>query len=304
MTFSAIRVAMGASGRRVLNPPNPMVNPANFSDVRLLIMNGNGSEGSQDMTDMSLDSRVTTWLGGSLMDTAIEKFVGAPTLEIDGQSDGLTYPSGFPQFGTQDFTIETWIRPHVTPTNDPARLLAKWAGTGRRAWLLRRTTAGTVGFFTSTNGTDTDVFMNTTLTAAVEVWTSVIAQREGSQFNIWLQGVKDGVTVENSNSIHAGGSEQVRVGISGSSAEEYRGHMGPTRITLGEALFKGAPATIPIPFEPWPVDLLELETSPNKLQLEGSTDNILLEDSSGILVLEGTGDTLLLEDGSGSLALD
>ncbi len=304
MTLSAIRTAMAASGRRTV-VLDPMVNPANFANVRLLIMNGNGSEGSQDMTDMSLDSRVTTWLSGAVMDTGIEKFVGAPTLLLpDGANDGLRYTAGFPALGTNDFTIEQWVLPHATQPNNPHRLAAKWATAGRRAWKNQRSTAGQITFSASGNGTATDLEMTTTLTAAASVWSWLVTQREGDKFTQWIQGVRDAAPVTNTLSIHGGSIEQLRFGLESSSASEFRGSMGPTRITIGEALFPGSPLTIPIPFEPYPVDLLELETTPNKLELEGSADNVLLEDSSGILVLEGTGDTLVLEDGSGSLALD
>ncbi len=283
-------------------PPLPFANP-DFANVKLLIMNGDGSDGSQDMTDMSLDSRPVTYLSGILMSDVEEKFSGSPVLDFPvGQNDGLTFPSSFPQF-TGDLTIQTWIRPHATPTNDPARLLAKWGSNGQRAWRLERATNGKINWVKSVNGSVNDLFMTTTLTAAVETWVFVVVQREGDYFTIWVQGVRDS-TVQNSTGIHAGGGESLRVGIQSTSAAEYRGRMGPTRITVGQALYPGAPNNIVVPSSPYPVDILELESVNFRLQLEGSTDNILLEDSSGVLSLEGTGDAITLEDGTGRLALD
>ena len=303
MTFSTIRVAMGASGRRVLNPLDPSLNP-DFANVELLLNNGNGTEGNKDMTDMSLRSRVTTWVStAAQMDTDIERFVGVPTLTVNGQTSYRHHPNSFPQFGTQDFVVEGWIYPHATQLNNPHRIISKFETTGRRAWMIQRLSNDTLNFTATENGTTTIHNITTILTAPQEQWTWFAFQREGNNFTWYVQGNRDAAPIVNSAGIHAGGTARLNICANG-SASEYRGNVGPLRITLGQALFLGSPLTVPVPFKAWPVDLLELETSPNKLQLEGSTDNILLEDSSGVLVLEGTGDTLLLEDGSGSLALD
>ncbi len=298
MWASALRVATANKP----TPPPPFANP-DFANVELLINNGDGSDGNQDMTDMSLNSRPATYLSGILMSNVEEKFSGSPVLDFPvGQNDGLTFPSSFPQF-TGDLTIEIFIRPHASPTNDPARLLAKWAGIGTTAWRVERATNGKINWIKSVNGSAPDLTMVSTLTTAVNVWSYVVVQREGNNFTVWIQGVKDN-TVVNTTGIHAGGGEALRVGIQSTSAAEFRGKMGPVRITRGQALFPGAPNNIVVPSSPFPVDIFELETTPNKLELETTTDNILLEDSSGVLSLEGTGDAITLEDGLGRLALD
>ena len=299
MWASALRAA--AANKPV--PPPPFANP-DFANVELLIMNGDGSDGNQDMTDMSLRSRVATYLSGIKMSNVEEKFSGSPVLDFpSGQNDGITFPSGFPAFGLSNWIIEIWIRPHASQLNDPAVLIAKWAGIARRAWQLTRLTNGTIRLVKTSNGTTIDLDIITTLTTAVEVWSYVAVQREGNNFTIWVSGVKDSTTV-NTTTIHGAGIEQVRVGIASTSAAEFRGKMGPTRITLGQALFPGAPNNIVVPSSPFPTDIMELETTAHRLELEATTDNILLEDSSGILVLQDTGDAITLEGGTGRLALD
>jgi len=303
MFGAALRVAIG----NLPALPPAGLNP-DFANVELLINNGTGTEGNQDMTDMSLRSRVTTFLGGTSnarMDTDIVKFTGVPTLELPvGQNGGLTYSSSFPQFGTQDFTIESWIRPHASPTNNPARILAKSGSAGRVAWRIERNTAGNISFLASSNGITVALTITTSLAAAVEVWSWIVVQREGNNFTIWIQGVRDGTPTVNSLDIHDGNGEELRVGIQSTSVAEFRGSIGPSRITLGQAIFIGSPASIIVPSAAYPVDILELETTANRLELETTTDNLLLEDASGILVLQETGDGLTLEDGSGRLALD
>ncbi len=298
MWASALRIATANKP----TPPPPFANP-DFANVVLLIMNGNGSDGNQDMTDMSLDSRVATYLSGILMSNVEEKFSGSPVLDFPvGQNDGITFPN-LPQF-TGDMTIEFWIRPHASPTNDPAVIAQIWGSISFRAWRIRHNSSGTIEFAKGPNGSSTDLTMTTTLTAGANVWSYGVVQREGNNFTMWVAGVKD-QTVVNTTAIDDGNGQACRIGIESTSVSEFRGKMGPMRITVGEALFPGAPNNIVVPSSPFPVDILELEaTTSNRLELEFSTDNLLLEDSSGILVLQGTSDAITLEGGTGRLALD
>ena len=297
MWASALRIATANKP----TPPPPFANP-DFANVELLIMNGDGSDGNQDMTDMSLNSRPATYLSGILMSNVEEKFSGSPVLDFPvGQNDGVTFPN-LPQF-TGDFVIEAFIRPSSSPTNDPAVIAQIWGSISFRAWRLRHKTDGTIVFGKGTNGSNEDLIMTTTLTAVANVWSYVVVQREGNNFTIWVNGVKD-QTVVNTTAVDDGNGQATRIGIFSTSTQEFRGKMGPMRITRGEALFPGAPNNIVVPSSPFPTDIMELETTAHRLELQATTDNILLEDSSGILVLQDTGDAITLEDGAGRLALD
>ena len=302
MTLSTIRVAMAASARRTLLPPNPILNPLLFSDVKLLVMNGNGSDGNQDMTDMSSFERPLTYLSGILMSDSNEKFVGAPVLDFpSGQNDGITTTNI--DLNSANFTIEAWIRPHASATNDPASICQVWGSISQRAWRFQIHSDGRILWTKGANGSTADLTITTTATAAADVWSYVAVQREGDIYTIYVHGVRSAQGVQ-STQVDDGNGQTVRVGISSTSSSEYRGLMGPLRIIKGEALFVRAPLTIPIPFRTWPVPILELETTNDRLELEGSSDFLELEDSSGVIMLEGTGDGLTLEDGTGRLALN
>lgn len=301
MTLSAIRVAMGASSRRGA-PPAPFNNP-DFANVKLLANNGTGTEGNTDMTDMSLsDDRPVTFVGGAQMDTGIEKFVGVPTLLLSGSSSGLRMGTSVIPFGSGDMTIEAWVR--ITQSGFVQVVVAKWTGSiSRKHWRFLVNSADKLRVDFTSDGTTTIFTMISDGIVAQNVWTYLVFQREGDTFTMWLAGAQDSQQTA-SDAISNGALADIELGMRSTSSDELKGNIGPVRVTQGEAVFPGAPLNIPVPFSAFPVDLLELETSPNKLELESSADNILLEDSSGILVLEGTGDTLLLEDGSGALALD
>ena len=233
--------------------PAAAANPT-FANVKLLVMNGDGTEGNQDMVDKGNTGHTITWLGGSQMDTGIEKFPTKPTLLIDGQSDGIRIPdhADFNGFGTGDFTISFWIRPDGTPTNTNQRIVAKWATTGKRAWLLFRDNTDRFVFQASSDGTTVAISLATTIPITQDGWTWGVIQREGNDFTQWINGIRDAAPTTNTLSIHGGGTEQVRIGIESTSASEFKGNFGPMRITVGEAIHTGAPTTIVVPFEPHP----------------------------------------------------
>ncbi len=251
MTLSAIRAAYVMSSRRTGAPPPPVPNP-NFANVKLLLNNGNGTEGNQDMTDMSLDSRVVTWISDSVMDTGIEKFLGAPTLLLDGTFAGIRFASSFPTLAAQNFVIETWVRPATGQPNATQSLLRKWATTGKRAFSLHRNASDQLVFIASSDGTTTSLAITSTAVLPDNAWHWVVMQREGNDFTQWIDGTRDAPPTADSLSIHGGDGEQLRVGFDNANAMEMKGNFGPIRITVGEAIYLGAPATIPIPFETHP----------------------------------------------------
>ncbi len=233
-------------------PPDP--SDEFFANVKLLICNGDGTEGNQDMVDKGSTGHTITWLGGSQMDTGIEKFSGSPTLLVDGQSDGIRVPdhADFNGFGTQDFTIEIWCYPDGAPSNSVQRLLAKWATTGKRAYIITRNASDKFTFQTSSDGTNVDVSIVSSGTINQDVWTWLVQQREGNDYTQWIDGVRDAAPISDASSIHGGGAEELLIGIQSTSASEFKGNFGPIRVTLGNARYPGAPANIVVPVKPWP----------------------------------------------------
>ncbi len=233
-------------------PPDP--SDPFYANVSCLICNGDGSEGNADMVDKGPTGHVITYLGGAVMDSGIEKFAGSVTARLTGTSQGLRLPdhADFNGFGTQDFTIEIWCYPDGAPSNSVQRLLAKWAGTGRRAYIITRDASNKFTFQTSSDGTNVDVNIVSSGTIDQDVWTWLVQQREGNDYTQWIGGVRDAAPITDASSIHGGGTEQLRIGIESSSASEFKGNFGPIRVTLGNARYPGAPANIGVPVKPWP----------------------------------------------------
>lgn len=231
-----------------------------FANVILLIMNGDGTDGGVDMTDQSSFLWEIEFLrpgGGadSQMDTDNEKFPGSATLLLDGATDGIKAvdSEGFPfnTFGTQDFTIEAWIYP--TAIDNPIRVIvSKWGGTSeRRDWRLYLNSDDRLVFAFGTGNGSTAFSMTSSNSVELDEWTFVVLQRENEDFVQYINGVRDATPVVDSQIISSRANVEVTIGIKGTSADEFTGNMGPMRITLGEAVYPGATATIPVPTAPY-----------------------------------------------------
>ena len=241
----------GAQAFEVPPPDDPAANP-DFANVKLLVMNGDGTEGNQDMVDKGATGHTITWLGQAQMDTGIEKFTGKPTLLLDGVSDGIRVPdhADFNSFGTQDFTIEAWVYPTWSGTTQI--IVGKWGTTGKRAWRIFRHSNSQFVFHGSADGTSTTLEIGSGTTLSQDTWAWVVVQREGNDFTLWIDGVRATGPITDTLSIHGGGTEQVRIGIESSSVSEFKGNFAPMRITVGEAIHPGAPANIGVPIGPHP----------------------------------------------------
>jgi hypothetical protein len=86
----------------------PVGNPtdANYADVSLLL-NGNGTNGSQVFTDLSGTPKTITAYGNAQISTAVKKY-GTGAMYFDGTGDYLSVTS-FPLNITQPYTIEYWL---------------------------------------------------------------------------------------------------------------------------------------------------------------------------------------------------
>jgi len=252
MTFSALRAASGSINAGI----PPVQQDPTFSNVVILAMNGNGTEGNQDMTDQSNTPHTFTWAGNAQMDTGIEKFSGVPTLLLDGTDDWLSAPDNDDfAFGSGNFTIESWVYP-TSFTGSPAIVTQYRASGDDREWYVRLGSAGFPQFSSTQNGV---TFMSPTVlsTTAIStsVWSYIVVQREDDFFALWVNGIRTfGPTEYVGWTIHNGGGPQFRIGARDTTSTkwEFPGNLGPMRITKGEAVYPGNPGQIFVPTTTFP----------------------------------------------------
>ena len=75
-----------------------------------LLLHGDGTNGSTTITDSEITPKTVTVIGNAHIDTGYKKF-GTGSIVFNGTSDYLTIPDSVNwYFGTNDFTIDTWIK--------------------------------------------------------------------------------------------------------------------------------------------------------------------------------------------------
>ena len=155
------------------------------------LLHFNGSDTSTTFTDGS----GKTWTGAvtAQLDTDQKKF-GTASLLLDGDSDYISTPDHADfDVGSGDFTIDFWVRFNSVPgaganavfygqrtdyaTNNAMSL---WYG-GDLKWYFSFTTDGT---------TQTSLTGITTSTPSTGVWYHIAAVRNGSNFDIYIDGQK------------------------------------------------------------------------------------------------------------------
>ena len=84
----------------------------------VLMLHGNGTDGSTTFTDSSLTTPHTpVAVGNAQIDTAQSKFGGA-SIYFDGSGDALTIPNdGDFTFGSDDLTVDFWVRFEALPAS-------------------------------------------------------------------------------------------------------------------------------------------------------------------------------------------
>lgn len=203
-------------------PLEPILDP-DFASVSLLL-HMDGANDSTTFTDSSSSARTVTAVGNAKISTAQSKFGGASGL-FDGSGDYCTVTTS--AFGTNDFTIEAWIRP--SGFNDYNYI-----------YDSKTSDADTTGFgwgFNSAGGLFVyadDNFRLQVGTVSTNTWTHVALSRSSGTWRHFVNGVVQGLTYSNSSNFTR---TFTRIGSVWFDAYYINGYMDDLRITNGVARY-------------------------------------------------------------------
>lgn len=219
-----------------------------FSSVAVLL-HLDGANGSTSFTDKSANMLAVTGYGNAQISTAQSKFGGASLL-LDGSGDYLSVAnSSVFNFGSGDFTIETWAR--FSDLSGVKMLAAQRAtSTSNYSWIFywtATTTSLAIGY--TLNGSSSAAIART-FSPTLDTWNHFAVVRESSSVRLYANGLQLGTSATLSSSIYSS-TAPVLIGAASSSspANFMSGYIDDVRITKGVARYVG---NFTVPTQPFP----------------------------------------------------
>lgn len=213
----------------------PRTDDPNYSSVSLLL-HMDGSDNSTTFTDSGPGTVTVTASGNAKVSTTQSKFGGA-SAAFDGSGDYLSCTLG--ALGTNDFTIETWVR------------MSTFANY-RMLYETRTSDGDTSGFVWGVNSSGQlfiylGGFVFTTGTLSANTWAHVALTRASGTWRMFVDGALQSGTYSNSGNLTR---TAVRIAMDWNTLYGVNGYLDDYRITNGVARYTAsftAPTTAFLP---------------------------------------------------------
>lgn len=198
-----------------------------------LLLNMESSTGSTDFIDQSTNSLPVTAFGNTQIVSITG--VGSPAAYFDGSGDYLNIAdsSAF-GFGTGNFTMEAWIYPTATQNDLTTIIDCRSGGGSNGVSIFIDSGSKNILFYNGSN--NSGVVTNATI--PLNAWTHVAVQRSGTEMSVYVNGIKDAVTLTNGNDVTS--SRPCFIGTacdSPGNSRNFTGYMDDIRITKGVARY-------------------------------------------------------------------
>ena len=159
---------------------------------------------------------------------------------FNGSSQYLTAPDDASwDFGTGDFTIETFLYSTVAPSGGEYSLISNYLNASV-GWTLQWRSTGLAFFQAGGIGSALQV----TTTVALNQWHHIAVTRSGTTLTIYLNGASVGSTTSSTDI--TGSTSLLNIGKIGTLASQYtNGLLSNVRIVKGTALYTGSTYSVP-----------------------------------------------------------
>lgn len=153
---------------------------------------------------------------------------------FDGNSDYLTLADSADwNFGSGDFTIDTWARWSTIPGDQV--LIAHWGDAPNNSWNCYFGNSIVYFYYSTTGSTATSFAFNWTPT--VNTWYHLAFVRSGNSFKFYVNGTQVGDTKDMTGITLYDSPSQLWIGNTSSWGAYFNGYMSGIRITKGTALW-------------------------------------------------------------------
>ena len=204
---------------------------ANYADVSLLL-NGNGTNGSQVFTDLSSTPKTITAYGNAQISTAVKKY-GVGSMYFDGGNTRLNVTTHANLNLTDDFTIEFWMYPLAAVSAYP---------------VVITTGDGSISLETSiiynypNSGINFSVADGKSITGSAPSennWHHIVVSRQGTTTRMFIDGVKVGTDITAAYTFTQSKNWYIgdRQANAGGANYPFKGYIDDLRITKGIARY-------------------------------------------------------------------
>lgn len=200
---------------------------------RVLLLHGDGTNGSTTITDSSPTPATMTASGDAKISTAQSKFGGASMI-FDGVTDYIT--SNRPNnIGAGKFTIQAWL--YATSRGLAWMSSSPPAGANPIFWS-RTLSDGTLQFFMTNSGGSFVGLDSGSLKVAASTWTHVAVTRDAAnRVDVWVNGVSGG-NVTAATDVSGGGNYCIGANEQGGQSY-FEGHIDELMVNEGVCLYTG-----------------------------------------------------------------
>ena len=213
-----------------------------FFDYVTLLLHGDGTNGAQNNTflDSSTNNFTITRNGNTTQGTFSPFSQTGWSNYFDGSGDYLTAPDNAAwDFGTGDFTIETWVYPTTSGTQ---RVIASaFSSSGNNGWSFEFTSGNLITLYAQ------GAFRATSSTAVLaNTWTHIAVSRSGTSLRIFINGVLSASATDSTNITGSTGTMTIAATPSGTAV--FTGYQSNFRVVTGTAVYTAAftPPTSPL----------------------------------------------------------
>jgi hypothetical protein len=195
-----------------------------------LLLHMDGADDGTVFTDSSLQGHILTRYN-AVTKTAIRKF-GSASGYFDGSGDYLTAPASNDwSFGTGDVTVDFWFRRLDTSTSN--RIISQYTNNDNR-WYIHVGEASSYSVGIGGPGQPAAAWSNQCQN--INQWYHVAIVREGNNFELFVDGLSQGIQVSTSSFGYSGQLMRVGVDYWNSAPNAYaKGYIEELRISKGIA---------------------------------------------------------------------
>lgn len=197
-----------------------------------LMLHMNGTNGSTTFTDSELTPKSVTAAGNAQISTAQSKFGGASGL-FDGTGDYLELADNADwAFGTEDLTIDFWVRFISVPTSTITAVFYSQYNNGSN--MIELYYKDSALYLQNYSGGTPIVDFNRAWTPTAGTWYHIAVVRTGNTFKMFINGTQIGTDYSSSNSF-TDFTNLLRIGARNSTTGGLNGYIDEYRISKGVA---------------------------------------------------------------------